>query len=65
MASLMINGKPYPVRHSEWEKLTSFDRKWIRLAKEVLERTNGTHPSGMSHSEARETLSQFGIYVPA
>jgi hypothetical protein len=42
--------------------LTTFDKKWIRIAKSVLSYRNGVaHSSGMSRSEAREILAQFGI----
>lgn len=40
--------------------LTTYDRKWIRIAKEVLAR-KGEHCSGMSKSEARDVLREFGI----
>ncbi len=43
--------------------LTSYDRKWIRIAKEVLTRKT-PHCSGMPKSEAREVLREFGIKLP-
>lgn len=40
--------------------LTSYDRKWIQIAKDVLA-CKGEHCSGMSKREARETLYELGV----
>ena len=40
-------------------ELTSYDRKWVRIAKDVLA-SKGSHCSGMSKCEALDVLYELG-----